>query len=331
MDRRWLTLTLCFASALASAQQPTPQPATPPDAPHAKPLPPIRPLLLDVERNEKANEAARNDYTFHIHSEEQELDGHGNLKKTTTTDSESLVIDGVHVERIVARDGKPLTPKEAQKQSDQIDKEVAKAKERRAKLESKGKDTDANGDTVITASRILELGTFSNPRRIVLDDRPTIVFDYAGDPNAKTHNAFEGIVRDLVGTVWIDEQDRVLVRGEGHFLNDFKIGGGLFLNIHKGLSFEFRATKINGEVWLPVTIDGQGSARILLLDHVNGRLRVVTSDYRKFRASTTIIQSNRLIGPDGQPVPDKLPDQPPTQSAPEPPPTTVQPPPQPQP
>jgi hypothetical protein len=300
----WLILSLCFAGTLSIAQQ-TSEPASPPDASAAKPLPAIRELLLDVERNEKSAEAARKDYTYHVHSEQQDLDSKGAVKKTSTIDSESITVDGVRIDRTVARVGKALTAEEAKKESDRIDKEVAKAKERRAKREGKGEETDTRGDVILPASRILELGTFTNPRRVDLDGRPTVVFDFAGDPNAKTRNEFEGIVRDIVGTVWIDEQDRVLARGEGHFLNDFKIGGGLVLNVHKGLSFDFRATKINGEVWLPASVDGQGSARILLLDKVNGRFRFVTSDYRKFHTSSTIIESNRLIGPDGQPVPDQ--------------------------
>ena len=321
MDQRWLPLTLLLASSLA-AQQPTPvapPSATSPTAPSAKPIPPVGPLLLDAERNEKANEAARKDYTYHIHLETQDLDRHGNVKKTESTDSESITVDGVRIDRIVAKDDKPLTAKELQKESDRGDKEVAKAKERRAKHESQGKETDSRGDDILPASRILELGTFTNPRRVDLYGRPTIVFDYAGDPKAKTRNAFEGIVRDLVGTVWVDEQDRVLARGEGHFLNDFKIGGGLFLNIHKGLSFEFSATKINDEVWLPTTIEGQGSARILLVDSTNGRFRLVTSDYKKFHTSSTIIQSDRLIGPDGQPIPDQPPTEPTPPAVPQPP------------
>ena len=322
MDHRWLTLTLLLASSLAAQQPtpPTPASAAPASAapsaddPSTEPIPPVGPLLLDVEHNEKANEAARKDYTYHVHLETQDLDRNGSVKKTESTDSESITVDGVRIDRIVAKDGKPLTAKEQQKESDRVDKEVAKAKERRAKHESQGKETDSRGDEILPASRILELGSFSNPHRVDLNGRPTIVFDYAGDPKAKTRNAFEGIVRDLVGTVWVDEQDRVLARGEGHFLNDFKIGGGLVLNIHKGLSFDFRATKINDEVWLPTVVEGQGSARLFLVDSANGHFRLVTSDYKKFHTSSTIIQSDRLIGPDGQPIPDQPPTvpQPPT-------------------
>ena len=305
MGHRCRALLLCIASVSIAAQQP----ATPadPTSPGAQPLPPLPPLLLDVGRNEKKTEAAARDYTYHVHLQQLELENDGNIKKTTTTDSESVTIDGIRVDRTVARDGKPLTPEQVQKESDRIDKEVAKAKARREKRESQGKETDSNGDPVLTASRILELGTFTNARRVDLDGRPTIIADYNGDPNAKTHTEFEKAFRDLVGTVWIDEHDRVLVRAAGHFLHNFKIGGGLVVDIKEGSSFEIRYTRINNEVWLPTEATGQGKVRFLLFTGFNGRVHLVTSDYRKFHSKSTIIDSNRLIGPDGQPLPDPPP------------------------
>lgn len=309
MDRRYLALILFLSSAAAPAQQPA-TPATDKPSPSAQDpsaqnasAQNIPQLLHDVEQHEKDAEAARRNYTYHVHLELQQLNRNGSLKKDTTTDSESITIDGIRIDRIVARNSKPLTADEAQKESDRIDKEVAKAKARRAHLEDKGQPSDSRGDPIIPVSRILELGAFTNPHRVLLDNRPTIVLDYAGDPNAKTRNESEGIIRDLVGTVWIDEQDRVLVRGQGHFVHDFKIGGGLILNIHQGLTFDFRTTHITGDVWLPSTIEGQGSARILLFDSVNGHFHLATSDYRKFHTNSTIIESGSLIGPDGQPIP----------------------------
>lgn len=294
-------LFLFIAATLMNAQEPTQAVPAQPVALDA-PLPDIRQLLLDVERNQRAAEDARRDYTYHVHLVEDDFDKKGGLKKSKVTDSESLTISGVRVDRVIARDGQPLTTDEQKKESERIDKEVAKAKEKRAKLTAQGKDSDTRGDEIITASRILELGTFSNPRREMLEGRATIVADYAGDPSAKTHNAAETAIRDLVGTVWIDEQDHTLVRGEGHMLNDFKVGGGLVLDVHKGFSFTFQTTKINNEVWLPATVDARGSARILLFGGVNGHIHLVTSDYRKFRAKSTIIGSSDALGPDDQPI-----------------------------
>jgi hypothetical protein len=270
-----------------------------------KPLPAIDSLLLDVEKNEDAAEKMQRDYTYHVHAEQQELDGKGTVKKTTVTESESVTIDGVRVDRVVARDGKALTPEEAKKESDKIDKEVAKQKEQRAKALSSGKTTDANGNEELTVSRILQLGTFSNARRVMLNGRPTIVADYAGDPHAKTRNRLETVFRDLVGTVWIDEQDRALVQLQGHFLNDFKIGGGLIADVKKDSSFSAKMTKVNGEVWLPEELAGEGKIRVLLFAGFSGRVKIETSDYKKFRASATIVGGGQVVGEDGKPLPEQ--------------------------
>ncbi len=268
-----------------------------------KPLPELHQLILDLDRNQKAAEAAAENYTYHLHKVEESVDGKGNVKKTESSDSESLTVQGISVNRTVARDGKPLTPDEMKQENERIDKEVAKAKERRAKADAKGRTTGARGEDLITASRFLELGKFSNERREPLNGRPTIVVDYAGDPNAKTHNPAENVVRDLVGTIWIDEADRTMVRAEGHFLNDFKVLGGLAIDIRKGTNFSFRTKKINNEAWLPEQIDADGHVRALLFVGFTGRFHMTASDYRKFHATSTIVGSNGAIGADGQPVP----------------------------
>ena len=313
--RYWLAIFLGWALLSlpvdgAAAQTPKVPEAslpasTPPDSVRSPdaPLPDAHALLLDVERNDKRLEALRRDYTYHVHMRQEQLNKDGSAKKTEITDSESLTIDGVRVNRVVARNGIALTPEEQQKENERVDKDVARAKERVSKAASKGEETDDRGDTVLSAGRILELGRFSNERRVMWRGRPTIVLDYAGDPGAKTHSAVEKVVKDLVGTVWIDEADHVLVRGEGHFLNDFKIGGGLLADVHKGSSFDFEATRVEDGAWLPATINGQGSVRVLLLAGLNGRMNLVTSDYKRFRTSARILPGQSKVDSQGNPTP----------------------------
>ena len=302
---------LVFSALLfetARGQQPTPT-DTPPSVSSDAPLPPVPELMQEVEKNEDVLEKEQRDYTYHVHTENQELDGKGDLKKTETRDAESFTVDGILVNRTVAKDGKTLTPDEMKKENERIDKEVAKAKERKAKLDSEGKASDENGNEELTVSRILQLGTFANERRIDMNGRSTIVVDYAGDPNAKTKTRFEAVVRDLVGTVWVDEQDRAIVQVQGHFVNDFKIGGGLLADVKKESNFSGKFMKVNGEAWLPAEFAGEGKVRILLFAGFNGRFRLTTSDYKKFRASATILPGEREVGTDGEPVvePEKKP------------------------
>ena len=254
-----------------------------------KPLPDIPALMRAVEANEKASEAIEKDYLYRSVITENESDGHGGVKKTESNEYDVFWVNGVEVRRQTKKNGKELSADEQRKESEKIDKEVAKAKERRAKSDEKGGETDSQGRDVVTVSRLLELGSFTNARRVQRNGRDTIAVDFAGDPKAKTRNRFEDVIRDMEGTAWMDEQDRVLVKVEGHFVSTFKVGAGMVVNIQKGTNFEGEWRKINDEVWLPASFDGTGAARVLVFFHFNGSIHAVDSEYRKFKATSTIL------------------------------------------
>lgn len=298
--RGLMLLALLVVSTAVRAQNASPPAIT--GEVESKPLPPIPELLKAVEQHEKRDESLLLQYTYHVHHVMEEFDGDESVKKTTVTDSESLPVGGVRIQRVVARDGKPLSPDEAKKEDKRVDEAIAKAQKDKAKRDAKvaeGKDDPV----IISASRILELGTFSNERRVMLNGRPTIVLNYVGNHDVKSKNKAEDIVKNLVGTVWLDEADRVIARSEGRFLGDFKLGFGMILDIHKGLTFTFEQKKINNEAWLPKEFAGQGKASVgVVIFRVHGRTHTEMSDYRKFHTSSTIIGTNGVIGEDGKPV-----------------------------
>jgi hypothetical protein len=287
-------LILALSASVARSQ-------TIPSADPDKPLPDIPTLMRQVEANERRAEAIQRDYIYREDREINHLDNSGGIKKEEESAYEIFWIDGVPVERLIRKDGKDLAPDELKKENDRIDKEVEKAKERRARNDANHIETDAEGHSGISAARILELGTFSNPRREYVDGRPTIVVHYLGDPNAKTNNRTEAAFKDLEGNVWVDEDSRALQHVEGHFVNDFKIGGGLVMNIHGGFRFEATNRRVNNEVWLPAAINANGFFRYLLFFSVNGEAHFRFSEYRKFKASSTILPGITPTEPESSP------------------------------
>ncbi len=257
--------------------------------------------MREVESRQRAAEQAAKDYIYHSVQTAQEVDGHGAVKKTEVNEYDVFWIGGVPVRKLVKKDGKELTADETKKESDRIDKEAAKAKEKREKEEAKGKETDPRGNDEVTVSRLLELGSFTNPRRVQMNGRDTIAVDYTGDPKAKTNNRAESVIRDMAGTVWVDEQDKSIARIEGRFVRSFKIGGGLVANIREGTSFMLQLSKVNGEVWLPARVEAHGEGRFLLLYKFDGSLTEVDSDYRKFKTTATIVSVGTPVA---EPPPD---------------------------
>jgi hypothetical protein len=301
-----LAMLLCAACpGYIQAQTPASIPNAPADTAESspasdRPLPDINSLMEQVEAQQKRSLRTVKQYIFRSVHTEQDLDSHGAVKKTSTEERENFWVNGVFISKLLSRDGKPLSADELKKQSERIDKRIAEVQEREAKAAAeppqKKRDTDE-----VTFARFLELGAFSNPRRVTLNGRDTIAVDYNGDPQAKTRSLLEGAIHDLAGTVWVDEQDHALVRVGGHFFNDFKIGGGLLADIHKGSTFSAEWTKVNDEVWLPASFAGRGSARIALLISHSGAIETRDSDYRKFRATSTILPGATPVQPETPP------------------------------
>jgi hypothetical protein len=276
-------------------QSPEPSATTSPE--DDKPLPNVVALMNDVEANQRKAEAVQKDYIYRSVATQQETDSHGHVKKTTVIESDVFWINGVPVRRMVKKDGKPLSPDEIAKENERIDKIAAKANEKREKADNQGKETDPRGNEEVTVSRLLELGSFTNPRRVQLNGRDTIAVDFTGDAKAKTRNRAEEVIRDLAGTAWIDEQDHVLARVEGHFVNAFKVGGGLIANVQKDTRFSMAQIKVNDEVWLPSQIEGQGALHVLLFVGLSGKVQIANSDYRKFRATSTVLPGVTQVEP----------------------------------
>ena len=284
------TLALLFCASAGAAQI---QVAPTED----RPLPDIPALMRQVEANERKAEAIQHDYIYNQATTFEDRDSHDAIKKTESRDLEIFWLNGVPVGRTLKKNGKPLSEEELKKENERIDGVVQRAKERREKADAKGKETDPRGHDELTFARILELGSFSNPRREVVHGRDTILVDYQGDPKAKTHNYAEGVFRELAGTVSIDERDQTLQHLEGHFDHDFKIAGGLGVSVRQGTWFKATFVKINDEVWLPETMEGDGHARYLLFFSLNGHFLGHTSNYRKFKATSTILPGVTPVDP----------------------------------
>jgi hypothetical protein len=186
------------------------------------------------------------------------------------------------------------------KENDEIDKKLAEFRARKAQSTTSGqppaqkkKASDDCGSYENCLRHFLEvgpqLGTFSNVRRVDLHGRPSIAVDYMGNPHAKANTMLDGVFRNLAGTVWVDEQDHALVRIEGKVFDDYKVGGGMLADIHKGATLQMEWIKVNDEVWLPLVFNGSGSARFLLFSNHSAQIDQSWSDYRKFRTNSTIV------------------------------------------
>jgi len=250
----------------------------------------IRDLIQKVTDNDIENDKKQRDYTFIERDVENKLDGSGRTKSTETKTYEVLNIYGDQVQRLIEKDDKPISEKEAAKEEEKIqkvidkrknesDKDREKRQEREAKEREEGKQFERE---IVNAYNFTLLGTeqVSGRESWVISAEPRAGF--------VPHMKYANYLPKFHGRIWIDKADLQMSRMDIEALDT--VSWGLFVaRIHKGSHFMIEQTRINDEVWLPRQVAFKLDVRLALLKNFNVDAEQSFRDYKKFRTDSKII------------------------------------------
>ena len=107
----------------------------------------IRDSIRQSADNDLENDKMQRDYTYVERDEERRLDGKGQVKSTEVKTYDVMEIYGEQVEKLTAKDDKPLSDKDAKKEDEKIQKLIDKRKnesedDRRKRLEKEEKERE---------------------------------------------------------------------------------------------------------------------------------------------------------------------------------------------
>jgi len=313
--RIWLVVSVLL-SALALAQQDQPTSSAPesttstktetptaeikaadsslpdltPDANGALSQEQMQRLFRVVADKDEANQKTVRNYTYIERQVENKLDGKGNVKSTEVKTYEILDIYGEQVARLIAKDDKPLDPKDAAKEEEKIQKVIDKRKnesesDRKKRTEKEEKDREEGRKFT---REIADAYKFKLVGTEMVGGREAWVIDGEPRPEFVPKMKEAKILTKFHGRVWIDKNDLQLAKLQMECLDT--ISWGVFLaRFHKGSRFTLEQTRVNDEVWLPAYLTAKVDARLALLKGLNVDLEQTYRDYKKFRASTKIV------------------------------------------
>jgi hypothetical protein len=266
---------LMAACGLAPAQQP-PKPA--PQVASGAPLPDIRELMRQAVDHQKQIEQVRENYTFNSVQTVQDIDASGKVTKTETEEYNDFFVNGHVIERMMKKNGQPLSAGDEQKETERVTKLIEKA-------QKTPPDQPLDGQQV-SVSKLLAIMDVRDPRRQIFRGRSTILFDFAGRKDAQTHGIVEDASKKLKGTIWIDEADREVAHIEVTFDDNFRLVGGLFATVQKGSSFTFDQAPVESAaasgLWLPTGAEANVQARLLLFKNLRQHVTERDFDFQHY-------------------------------------------------
>jgi hypothetical protein len=229
-------------------------------------------LMKEVQEHQRKMDEVRENYTFHRIRRVEELDSKGAVKKTTVMEREIFFVNGYQIGRLVKKDGQPLAEAEDKKEQERT---------RKLTLEDSKKPPQfGKSGGINLISTVLGVSVVSNPRRMELKGRSTLVFDFKGNPKAEAHGMQDNAAKKLAGTVWIDEADRQVARLEVEFYDTFRIGG-ILASIQKGTIFKFEQSSIGEGLWMQTSTEQKMNVRVIAKsEHEN--VQVTSFDFKRF-------------------------------------------------
>ncbi len=256
-------------------------------------VPEIRALIQQVSDHQKELEKIRENYTWRSQAVTEDLDSGGRVTKTEREAVEIFFVNSHQIARRVEKDGQPLAGHDADKEQERITKLVEKAQNT-----PPGQPIESR-EQPVSISRLLDIMDLRNPRREAFRGRATIVFEFVGKKDAKTHGMAEDASKKIAGTIWIDERDHQVARLEARFTDNFHIGGGLVANIQSGSNFTFEQAPVNGEIWLPTMAEARVDARVLLFKGYRQHFVEHDLNYQRFSVDAEPAKAGTAAKPQG--------------------------------
>jgi hypothetical protein len=255
-------------------------------------------LFHVVADKDMENDKRVRDYTYTERDVDHKLDGKGNTKSTEVKTYDVLEIYGEQVQRLIAKDDKPLDVKEAAKEDAKIQKIIDKRKnesdaEREKREKKKEKDREDDRKFV---REVADAYNFTLVGTELLDGRDAWVIDAEPRPGFEPHMKDAKFLSKFHGRVWIDKSDLQMAKLDVEAIDTVALGWVL-ARIHKGTRVMVEQTRVNDEVWLPQHVTFKLDARIALFKGYLMDGEQTYSDYKKFRTSARIVGYGEVKDP----------------------------------
>ena len=246
-------------------------------------------IIRRAAANDEENDKRSRDYTYVEHQMSTELDKHGKAKSTHSKTQEVFTLDGDEMDRLIAKDDKPIPEKDAKKEEDRINKWMEKrqnesADEKRKRMERAEKDREEGRAFVKEVALAFNFAMLPHE---TIGGREAFVIDAVPKPGYQPKDRNSKVLPKVKFRVWIDTQEYQAIKLQVIVIDTFSFGAFIF-RLHPGSQFLLEQTRVNDEVWLPQHVAVKIDVRFALLKNYDGDVDVTYSDYKKFRSEVKI-------------------------------------------
>ncbi|HTU43716.1 MAG TPA: hypothetical protein VMF91_01550 [Bryobacteraceae bacterium] len=285
-----LLSTFAFGQAPLASQKTSDLDASAGSSPASLSEDQIRQLIRESAGKDAENDKKLRDYTYLERQQVRRIDGKGQVKSTEIKTYDVMQIYGERVEKLISKDDKPLSAKDAKKEDGKIQKLIDKRRnesdaDRAKRLQKEEKEREEDRQFV---REVADAYNFRFAGMESLDGRENYVIDADPKPGYEPHLKDARILPKFRFRAWIDKNDIQWRKLDVQCIDTVSFGVLLF-RMHKGSRAILEQTRVNDEVWLQRHVAAKVDFRLALVKNFDVDMDITDRDYKKFRSDTTII------------------------------------------
>jgi len=231
---------------------------------------------------------SRKNYTYVQHAELRSAGRGGRFTRERSETNEILILAGRPYERLIARNGQALSEKDARKEQEKLDKELAKRL--READEGRSRYDKERAENRAYLRQIPEAFVFRLAGEETVSGQPTWILQADPKPGYRPPDSRSKILTKLRARIWIEKATYHWVKVDAEALDTLSFALAM-LRVAPGGTLHFEQVRINNEIWLPSRILIRADARLALIRKLRAEIDIAYRDYRKFQTDSQIVDT----------------------------------------
>jgi hypothetical protein len=195
-----------------------------------------------------------------------------------TAVSEFAPLHGTPFERLISKNGQPLSPDE-QRKEDRKYRKAAEARLKESPSEREARLAKYEKERMFIRE-IPEAYDFTLLGEETVDGRPAWVISLKPHPGFIPQTAHAGLLKHIEGKLWIDKENLQWAKAAAN-VRDTMSFGVILARIGPGTHFAVEQTRISDNFWMPKQIRISGEAKVLLVHDKSIDENLAYSGYRR--------------------------------------------------
>jgi hypothetical protein len=236
-------------------------------------------FVRDVLRNEV--EAQEHDHALWSYSKQVREEGKQKLFRVYQT-SEG------EIERLVAADGRPLTPMRAQKEDQRIERLITHPAEMRQQEKKRHSDAEQ-------AQELLRMFPEAFEFRYAGTQGSLVRLEFRPNPKFHPPNHAAQVFHHMNGTMLLDAEQKRLAAIDGTLTSEVKFFGGIFGHLDKGGTFLVQQQEVSGHFWEVTEMHIHMSGKAVFFKTIGVQEDESYSNFEAVPSDTTLSQAAEIL------------------------------------